>query len=67
MPAKVGLSLVSKPDIEHRSGPMLVAAAARALLGLGYIIAIPFVGLLGLVGLGGCCLKRGLAAIRARL
>ena len=49
MPAKVGLSLVSEPDIEHRGGPMLFAAAAGALLGLGYIIAIPFVGLLGLV------------------
>lgn len=67
MPAKVGLSLVSEPDIEHRGGPMPFAAAAGALLGLGYIIAIPFVGLLGLVGLGGCCLKRGFDAIKAWL
>ena len=47
--------------------PVPILAIAGILLGLGYIIVLPFVGLVSFILLGGYRAKQSLATIKAQL
>ncbi len=58
-------SLIAGGEVGYRQGPL--QAAAGALLGLGYIIALPFIGLAYLIFLCGCLAQQSFISIKARL
>ncbi len=53
--------------IGHWEVPMPILAIAGTLLGLGYIIVFPFVGLISFILLGGYRAKQSLATTKAQL
>ena len=60
---KIDKNLMAGFEVGHWDVPMPILAIVGTLLGLGYIIVLPFVGLAGFILLGGYRAQRGLAPI----
>ncbi len=54
-------------EVGHRNVPTPVLAIVGPLLGLGYIIVLPFIGLVSFIFLGGYRVKQSLATMRRRV
>jgi len=63
---KTDKSLMVGLEVGHRAVPMPILSIAGPLLGLGYIIALPFIGLVSFILLGSYRVKQSLTTMRCR-
>ena len=63
---KIDKSLSAGLKVSQRDGPTITSPISGSLLGLGYIIALPFVGLVSALFLVGYCVKQRIVAVGRR-
>ena len=63
---KIDNGLSAQPKVSQQDSPTITSPISGSLLGLGYIIALPFVGLVSTLLLIGYCVKQRIVAVGRR-
>ena len=63
---KINKSLSAGLKVSQQDGPTLTSRITGPLLGLGYIITLPFVGFVSALFLVGYCMKQRIVAVGRR-